>query len=173
MGQYEEPKTRFMVKSIWDWELHRDGEIIDKWQEPNICVDEGLNKLLDVMFHAVTAVNPWYIAIFEDDVTPVAGTTYATPVYTECTAYTGTDRPIFNESAASSKSLSNTANKAEFTMNATKTIYGASLVSFITAGDTAEVGAVMYCASKFSASKAVVNLDVLKVTVTLTSSDIV
>jgi hypothetical protein len=83
----EKPSERFLIKSIWDWEHYRDGKLLDEWRETNICTDEGLNKLLDVMFHGVTAIATWYIAIFESDTTPVAGTTYATPVYTECTAY--------------------------------------------------------------------------------------
>ncbi len=124
------------------------------------------------MFHGVAAIATWYIAIFETDTTPVAGTTYATPVYTECTAYAEATREEFVEAAASSKSITNSASKAEFTMNATKTIYGASLVSDNTKGDTAVGGACMYCASKFAVSKPVESADVLKVTVTLTSSDV-
>lgn len=171
----EKPKERFLVKSIWDWELVRDDKVIDQWRESNICTDEGLNALLDIMFHAATQLTTWYILIFESDTTPAAGTTYATPIFTECTAYAEGTREEFIEAAASSKSITNSANKAEFTINATKTIYGAALVAggtdANTKGNTAG-GGTMYCASKFASSKAVENLDVLKVTVTLTSSDV-
>lgn len=164
-----------IVCSKWNWEHFRDGELIDQWDETNICTDEGLNALLDIMFHASTQITAWYLLIFETDTTPAAGTTYAVPVFTECTAYTEGTRQEFVESAASGKSLSNSANKAEFTMSGTKTIYGAALVGggtdANTKGDTAG-GGTMYCASKFTASKDVENLDVLKVTCTLVASDV-
>lgn len=164
-----------LVKSTWDWEQYRDGVLIGQWQESNICTDEGLNALLDIMFHASTQLTTWYLLIFETDTTPAAGTTYAVPVFTECTAYTEGTRPEFVEAAASGKSLTNSANKADFTMNASKTIYGAALVGggtgASTKGNTAG-GGTMYCASKFAASKAVESSDVLKVTCTLTASDV-
>jgi hypothetical protein len=168
----EKPSEQFLVRSIWDWEHYREGKLLDEWRETNICTDEGLNSLLNIMFHAATQITTWYIAIFESDTTPVAGTTYATPVFTECTAYAEATREEYVEAAASSKSMTNSASKAEFTMNASKTVYGAALVSDNTKGDTVAANAVMYCASKFSVSKAVENLDILKVSVTLTSSDI-
>lgn len=166
---------RAAVSSQWQWEHYRDGKLIDQWHETNICTDEGLNALLNIMFHASTQITTWYLLIFETDTTPAAGTTYAVPVFTECTAYTEGTRPEFVEAAASSKSLSNSANKADFTMNATKTIYGAALVGGgsapTTKGNTAG-GGTMYCASKFASSKAVESTDVLKVTCTLTASDV-
>ncbi len=168
-------KEKFLIKSIWNWEQFRNGKLIDKWQEQNICTDEGLNALLDIMFHSVTQLTTWYVLIFESDTTPAAGTTYAVPVFTECTTYDEATRPEFVEAAASSKSISNTANKAEFTISASKTVYGAALVAggsaAPTKGDVAG-GGTMYCASQFSSSKAVEDDDVLKVTVTLTSSNV-
>lgn len=170
----ERPSERFLIRSIWDWEHYRDGKLVDEWTHGNICVDEGLNALLDIMFHAATQLTTWYVLIFETDTTPAAGTTYAVPVWTECTAY-GATRPEFVEAAASSKSITNSANKAEFTMTGTKTIYGAGLVAGGTDANTkgdAAGGGTLYSASKFGTSKPVENLDVLKVTVTLTSSDV-
>jgi hypothetical protein len=165
-----------LVSSIWYWECYgKDGDL--KWKDSNHnrCVDEGLNALLDVMFHGTSQITTWYIAIFEDDYTPIAGNTYATPGYTESTAYDEATRPEFVEAAASGKSMTNSANKASFTMNATKTIYGGALVGggtgASTKGDTAG-GGTLYCSSKFSTSKPVESGDTLKVTVTLTASDV-
>jgi hypothetical protein len=171
----EKPSERFLVRSIWDWEHYREGKLLDEWKEDNICTDEGLNSILDIMFHAATQLTTWYVLIFETDTTPAAGTTYAVPVWTECTAYAEATREEYVEAAASSKSITNSASKAEFTMNATKTIYGAGLVAGGTDANTkgdAAGGGTLYAASKFAASKAVENLDVLKVTITLTSSDV-
>lgn len=166
---------RCRVNSIWDWEHVRNGKVIDRWTEHNICVDEGLNALLDIMFHATTQLTTWYVLIFETDTTPAAGTTYATPVWTECTAYTEGTRPEYVEAAASSKSITNSANKATFTINATKTIYGAALVAGGTDANTkgdAAGGGTLYSASKFSSSKSVVSADVLNCTITVTAADV-
>jgi len=168
-------KPKFLVSTHWEWEQYRDGKLIDTWEEDNVCTDEGLNALLDIMFHGATQITTWYVELFESDTTPDGDTTYAVPVYTPCTAYDGGARPAYNEAAASSKVMTNSANKAVFTMNATKTIYGASLVgggsAATTPGDTAG-GGKLYCASKFSASKSVVDNDVLNVTIQITGSDV-
>jgi hypothetical protein len=123
-----EYKQKCLIESIWDIEHWRKGKLLGKETIHNICTDEGLNALLDIMFHASTQLTTWYVLIFETDTTPAAGTTYAVPVFTESSAYAPGTRPEFVEAAAAAKSLTNSANKAEFTMNATKTIYGAALV---------------------------------------------
>ena len=144
----------------------------------NVCTIEGLNKLLDVMFHGVTPIDPWYIVIFENNHTCVEADTYAVPGYTECTAYDEATRPEFVESAASGKALSNVANKATFTMSASspsKTLYGSAPgrrgTAANTKGDTAG-GGVLYAAAKFTTSKPVDEGDTFKVTCTLTASDV-
>lgn len=171
----EKPQEKFLVRSIWDWEHYRDGKLVDEWKENNICTDEGLTALLDIMFSSGTQLTSWYVLIFETDTTPAAGTTYAVPVWTECTAYAEATREAWVEAGVSAKSITNSASKAEFTMNATKTIYGAGLVAGGTDANTkgdAAGGGTLYSASKFGTSKPVENLDVLKATVTLTSSDV-
>lgn len=176
-------KHNFLVYSIWEvehWRRKQRGALYE-WQmvtppdlSGNICTDEGLNALLNIMFHASTQITTWYVLIFESNTTPAAGTTYATPVFTESTAYDESTRPEYVEAAASSKSLTNSANKAEFTINATKTIYGGALVGggtgASTKGDTAG-GGVMYCASQFGSSKSVVDDDILRVTITINAAD--
>lgn len=176
-------KHRFLAYSIWEvehWRRKQRGALYD-WQlvtppdlSGNICTDEGLNALLDIMFHGATQITTWYVAIFESNTSPAAGTTYATPVYTESTAYDEATRPAFVGAAASSKSLTNSANKAEFTINATKTIYGGALVGGGTDASTkgdAEGGGTLYCASQFGSSKSVVDDDIIKVTITINAAD--
>jgi hypothetical protein len=167
---------RFKIVATYEWECYdKFGNL--KWRDcnHNICTDEGLNRLLDVMFHGTTQIATWYIGLFESDTTPAAGTTYATPVFTESTAYDEATRPAFNEAAASSKVTTNSANKAVFTMNDTKTIYGAFLCGGgtdpNTKGDTAGGGVIFNAAQFASGSKSVVDDDVLNVTVTLTAAD--
>jgi len=110
------------------------------------------------------------VALFEDDHTPASGDTYAIPGYTESTAYDEGTREEYVEAASSSQSVTNSASKAEFTMNATKTIYGAALVDNSVKGNT-DGGATLLCAGKFSSSRSVVDDDVLKVTYTVSAAD--
>jgi hypothetical protein len=167
-------QPRFLAESVWDVEHWRKGRMLSKTLDHNVCTDEGLDALLDIMFHGATQITTWYVAIFESDTTPDADATYDTPVYTESTAYTEGARQAFVEAAASSQSITNSASKATFTMNATKTIYGAALVGGGTdATDNTDTagGGTLYCASKFSSSKSVESGDVLKITITITAAD--
>ena len=176
-------KPKFLVRSIWDVEHFRrkahgalyQWGLLNKDRSFNLCTNEGLDRLLDIMFHGTMQITAWYIGLFEDDYTPLATNTYATPGCTESTAYDEATRPAYNEAAASSRVTTNTANKAEFTFNATKTIYGGVLVGGGTGATTkadAAGGGCLYASCRFSASKGVVDDDVLKVTVALTAADV-
>ena len=158
----------------WKWDHYRNGKLIDQWEYDNFCSDEGLNHMLDTSFHDKANIHPWYVEIFESDTTPDADTTYAVPVYTPSTAYDEVTRPEYVEAAAAAKVTTNTASKAVFTIDATKVIYGASLVGGGAAATTpADVagGGVLFSASKFAASKSVVDDDVLNVTIEITLAD--
>jgi hypothetical protein len=170
-----ESPQRFLVESVWDVECIRDGKTIWTERNKNLCTDEGLNALLNIMFHAATQITTWYVALFNTDTTILASHTYAAPGYTESADYDEATRPEFVEAASTAKSLTNSANKASFTMSATTTIYGAALVGGGSAASTisdAAGGGTLYCASKFTSGKAVEDGDVLKITVTLTGADV-
>ena len=143
-----------------------------KWVEktPNIVTNEGLDHILNVQFHGTTPVSPWYLALFEDDHTPVAANTYAVPGYTESTAYDEATRQEYEEGAASSQSITNSANRGVFTISATKSIYGAALVSLSAKGNTAGAG-ILFAAGKFTNSKNVNDNDILELAYQLTSAD--
>jgi hypothetical protein len=140
----------------------------------NLVTNEGLNKLLDVMLHGTTQIATWYCVISETNTTPAAGMTYASPSFTETTAYDESTRPEYNEAAASSQSITNSANKAVFTINATKTLYGAGLVgggsAASTKGNTAG-GGTLLCYALFSSSRSVVDDDVVNLTYTISAAD--
>jgi len=166
---------KIMLSSLWTTECYdKDGNL--KWVEkerPNVVTDEGINFMLDVMFHGATAEGTWYVSLFESDSTPLTSWTYdayADSLVTECTAYDEATRPAYTEAAASSKSITNSADKASFTINNTKTIYGAALVSLNTKSDHT-AGDYLFCASRFASSRSVVDDDVLRVTVTISGAD--
>lgn len=170
-----EPKNGIRIGGIFQIECFDHlGRL--NWSEKaqNLVTNQGLNHLLDVLAHGTTQINPWYVVIFEDNHTPAAGDTYATPGYTESTAYDEANRPEYQEAAASGQSITNSANKATFTINATKTIYGAALVgggsAASTKGDTAG-GGTLLCSVQFSSSKSVEDDDTLNVTYTLSAAD--
>jgi hypothetical protein len=159
------------VGGRFDFELVRDGEVIDRWSEHNIVVNEGLNHILGVEFNGATQIGTWYIGVFEGNYTPVATVTAATitAASTECTAYDEATRVAYDEAAPSSQSITNSASKATFTFNATKTIYGAFLVS---ASAKSATSGTLFSAARFSSSKAVVDDDQLLVTYTLSASSV-
>lgn len=165
------PESNILAMGQYDCQIIRDGKVIDEWTDRNLVVNEGLNKLLNVMFNGDTAVGTWYCGIFEGNYTPVATVTAATiaSASTESTAYTSATRPEYVEAAASSQSITNSANRASFVFNATKTIYGAFLVSTNTKSGTS---GVLFSAARFSASKAVESGDELLLTYTFTASSV-
>ena len=149
----------------------RDGQIIDHWEQPNLVTNEGLDDVLDIMFHAATQITTWYIGVFEGNYTPVASVTAAsvTADSTECTAYDEATRQAYVEAAASSQSITNSASRATFTFNATKTIYGAFLAS--ASAKSATTGS-LFSISRFASSKSVVATDQLLITYQIDASSV-
>lgn len=163
------------IGSTWIFEC-RDKYGNLKWTEDihNVVTNEGLNSLLDIMFHGSTQITTWYVLLFNTDTTPSAGTTYATPVFTESTDYDEATRPAYVEAAASGQSITNNANKAVFTISTTTSIYGGALVGGGTAAATkgnVAGGGKMFCAAKFSSVKNVVDDDTISVTITISAAD--
>lgn len=167
------------VGTLWEVEHWRQGDnglyLLNKTRQGNTITTEGFNAWLDIMFHGSTQITTWYIAIFEDDYTPLEADTYAVPGYTECTAYTEAARQEYVEAAASAKNTTNVASKATFTLNASKTIYGGALVGGGTDPtdntDTAG-GGTLLCASKFSSAFVGVSTDILQVTCSITMANV-
>jgi hypothetical protein len=165
------PNSQLNLGGVFHVEHMRDGALIDSWDSPNLVTNEGLNSVLGVYFHGDTQITTWYIGLFEGNYTPVATVTAATitSAATESTAYDEATRVEYNEAAAASQSITNSANKATFTINATKTIYGAFLVS--ASAKSATTG-VLLSAARFGSSKSVVDNDQLLVTYTFAASSV-
>lgn len=163
------PRANVMIGGVMTFEHVRGGRVIEVDHAHNIVVNQGLNHILDVVLHGTTAVSPWYVAPFEGNYTPLATDTAAniTANSTECTAYDESTRVEYNEAAASSQSSTNSANKATFTFNATKTIYGAFLAS--ASAKSATTGTLL-AAVKAGTSKAVVDDDQLLITYTISAT---
>lgn len=159
------------VMGVFELEHRRNGKLIGRDISSNIVTTEGLNHILSTVVAGGSAVSPWYIALFEGNYTPVAGLTAATftASATECTAYDEAARVAYVEGTPSGGVIDNSASRAVFTMNATKTVYGGALLSVSTKSSTS---GTLLAAARFSSSRAVVDDDELSVrySLTLTSS---
>jgi hypothetical protein len=165
------PSSKIAVVGRYDGQIIRDGKVVDEWSDENLVVDEGLNSLLDVYLHGSTQLATWYLGLFEGNYTPIATVTAATiaSASTECSAYASATRPEWVEAAAAAKSITNSANRASFVFNATKTIYGAFLASNSTKSGTT---GVLFSAARFATAKNVESGDELLLTYTFSVSSV-
>lgn len=151
----------------------KDGKL--KWRDfsQNIITSEGLDSILGVCLNNDTQIATWYVCMSETDTAPAAGLTYAVPSYTETEAYAEGNRPTYQDDAVSGQAVTNSS-KAQFTINATKSMWGASLVGGgtdgNTKGDTAGGGSLL-CYALFSSPRAVVSDDVINIQYTLSAAD--
>lgn len=147
--------------------VHHDVVVLSVEDVHNIIPTEGIDYILGASLKGVSQVSSWFIALFEGNYTPVAGITAATfPAgATECTAYTEANRVPWVGGSVSGGSVSNSASKAAFSMNATKTVYGIAQTSLAAKGGTT---GVLVSVARFAAAKAVVADDILNVTSTIT-----
>ena len=147
-------------------------------QGSNIFTTEGRNFILDEIFNSAGAVSAdLYVGLFDQNVVPAAADTAAAKLgaagdYGELQATTEMDeaaRQAYEAAAAASSNVTNAANKATFTIAATRTIYGGFIV---TDSDPTSTAGTLICAKAFTASRAVVDNDVLNIliSITLTSS---
>jgi len=152
-------------------ELIREGRVIDEFECDNLVTDEGLNHLLAVALAAGSQIISWYLGVFEGNYTPVAGDTASgiASAATESSAYSGGVRPSWTPGSVASKTVSNSASRASFTFSASKTIYGAFMISSAVIGGTS---GKLLSAARFSASKAVQSGDELLLTYQFTSSSV-
>lgn len=165
------PADKLSVGGVFAVDHIRKGEVIDREEIHNLVVNEGLDHVLNTIFHGGTQIGTWYLGLFEGNYTPAANVTAATitSASTESTAYDEATRPEYKEAAASSQSITNAANKATFTFNADKTIYGAFLVSSATKGSTS---GTLFSAARFNTAKLAEDDDQLLLTYTFTASSI-
>ena len=148
-------------------EHRRKGKLIGRDTASNIVTTEGLNHILSVVLNNGSKVSPWYVALFEGNYTPVAGLTAAnfTANATECTAYDESTRVEYAEGTPSGGVITNSASKAVFTINASKTLYGAALLS---ASAKSSTSGTCLAAARFSSSRPVEDNDEVAITYSLT-----
>lgn len=155
--------SRLVIGFEYNVEHIRRGKVIATEKVKNLVPTEGLNHILSTVFKAGTQLTSWYVGIFEGNYTPVLGLTAATvaSASTESTAYTSATRVAWASGSVSAGTLDNSASKAEFIMNADKTIYGGFLISSNAKGGSA---GVLGSAVRFATAKVLETDDTLRIT---------
>lgn len=147
----------------------KDGRL--KWSDrlKNGVCNAGLTDLLDVYLRQ-QANSTWYIGLIDNSgysAIAAADTSASHAGWTESTDYTAATRQAWGPSAAASQSITN-GSAVSLTMNATKTIKGAFLISNSTKGGST---GTLFCTALFSqGNRSVVNLDVLAITYTVAAA---
>lgn len=138
------------------------GELVDREVLHNLIPDEGVAHTMNVTFKGGAQNPTWYIALYEGNYTPTGGITAATfpATATECTAYAESTRVEWVEGSLAGGILDNSANKANFTFTAAKTVYGGVMTSSPTKGAT---NGVLISAVRFASPKVLENGAVLQV----------
>lgn len=161
----KEFKTNLEISQKYEFELIRDGKVIDTWEFENLVTTEGLNTYLDYTLKTGQASPLWYVGL-KNTGAPAAGDTMASHAgWTENVTYTEGTRPVFTPGAISGGSVSNTASKASFAINGTTEIFGAFLTSNSTKSGTT---GLLLGVGDFGASRPVLSGDTLNVTITCT-----
>ena len=148
---------------------HRDvdGNLKGIYEFPNGIVDEGLDSILDVQFHAASQITTWYIGLVDNSGWTAfadADTLSSHSGWSENTNYTEANRVEWDEDAASSRSISNSTT-ADFSVNASGNMKGI-FVSSNNVKSTGNTG-TLWSTAAFSSVVAVTNGDSLKVTYTV------
>lgn len=173
------PRGRFKV------EHYRKGKRINEYVFPNGIVNEGKNKLLDVMFHATAAISTWYIGLIDltgysaladddtyDDINQAGNGWDEFASYTDANnGDSAVTRPEWQEDAASGESITNsTTSIYDITANGTvKGIFVAGGANAQTKSDH-EAGNTLWATALFgSGDVSVLNGDQLKITYTISA----
>ena len=154
---------------IWHFECWKpDGTLRWELTKTNLIVDVGLDDVLDQYLDEGTGP-AWFVGL-KDTGAPAVGDTMASHAsWARIEPYSDGTRPALLMGAAASQSIDNSASKATFNIDATDEVFGA----FVT-DNSAKVGdtGLLFGVVDFGASRNVVNLDTLNVTVTVTSASV-
>lgn len=141
----------------------------------NLVPTEGLNHVLDVVLHGVTPVATWYIALYAGAVDPSASWTAAnvTANSTEITSgaegYSESTRVAYNEAAAAAGSITNAANKAQFTI-VTATTLNVNGIFLASASAKGATTGALFSATRFSSQRALSNADLFNIGYTINAT---
>lgn len=122
-----------LIAGYWVFEAYRPGDknrLLWREETKNSIVNQGLDASLGSTLGAWTQVTSWYTGVTSGHPTIAAADTGSSHAgWDEFTGYTATERIGYTPAAMSGQSISNTAAKASFSLNAAASIGGAFLIS--------------------------------------------
>jgi len=168
---------KYGIGSNWEWEQWRAGELVKKVSSTNIVTDEALEYVLGVSMSGATAIDTWYVAPFTNATAPESDYTYATPVLIEFSDYTADTRQEWEYGAIADASISNSLDRASFTVTTAVNVYGGFLVGGGTAATTKDDtagGGILFCASLFDDNDyiSLASDDILKIAIVVTTESL-
>lgn len=152
--------------------VKHDGTLRWEKEVKNGIVNQGLNKLLNVMFASATQITTWYCDLITTGATLAAADTYASHAgWSFDSHYGDATRRTWSPATSTAQSSTN-ASTMDFAINGTSTVYGvAILAGSSTKGDAASGSGVLWATGAFpGGEQSVVNLDTLKVTYTVNAA---
>jgi hypothetical protein len=154
------PRLRYAIACF-----DRDGAL--KWREDfaNLVTNAGRDDLLAKYFKGSAYTASWFVGLKGTGSAAAADTMGSHAGWAEVTPYSEGARQALTLGTVSSQSVSNSAAKATFSINATQTVAGAFVANDSTKGGTA---GLLYSAGDFAAPRSVASGDTVQVTVTLT-----
>ena len=162
------------IHNVYDVEcFDRAGRL--KWREVvgNLITTEGLNDLLDKYLKGSTYTAAWYVGLIDNaGFTAIAAGDTAAQIngsngWAELSEYDEATREVLTLGTPAAGSVDNSASKASFTINASKSVEGAFIASLSTKDGTT---GTLYGAAAFAATRVVISGDTLNVTATLTAA---
>lgn len=143
--------------------IGKDGKVRDTEHVHNLMPTEGLNYVLGAALKGAAQITAFYVGLYEGNYTPVAGDTAAafSVSATESTAYAEATRVALTLGSVVSGAADNSAARAEFTADATKTFYGGFISSSNAKGSSS---GVLVSAVRFASPKVLASGEILRVT---------
>lgn len=119
------------VAFVYEFELEKDGVIVDRWFEKNLIPQDGLDQLSLAIFGDTTPIGTWYVGLFENNYLPAPGADAADlpGVIGEFVGYSEATRPLWQRIYDGAGTHTNEANRAAFTITQDRRLYGGFLVS--------------------------------------------
>lgn len=177
-GLITSPHSRELAKATGQYLVEcfdKDGKL--KWtaESKNLVVNVGLQYMAGTALTSTTQITSWYLGLYGAGASnnPAATDTMSSHAgWTENTNYSESTRVAATFAAATNANpsvVTNSASKAQFTMNATTTVGGAFLTSGSVKGGTT---GTLFSAADFQSpgDRSVVSGDILLVTYTFSLS---
>lgn len=136
----------------------------------NIVVDAGINYSLSASLAGGAAITTWYVGLAASSPTFAAADTMSSHGgWTEITGYSESTRQVWTPGSVSGKSVSNTASKAVFSVNASITTGGAFLTSG--SGKSGTTGTLFAGQADSNGNRSFFSGDTIQVTYTFSAAD--